>query len=95
MLDPSHAQGGPADQWDALPAAGKAQIICVVGFLEMWSETSTVLEMDGEKHYVRGGKPVRYTLSHERERLHPSQLVTHHERERERLLHPRPSPPAL
>merc|ERR1712072_517951 len=29
----------------------------VIGFLEMWSETSSVLEMDGEKHYVRGGKP--------------------------------------
>ena len=23
----------------------------------MWSETSTVLKMDGEAHYVRGGKP--------------------------------------
>merc|ERR1712194_557684 len=35
----------------------KLQILGVIGFLEMWSETSTVLEMDGEKHYVRGGKP--------------------------------------
>ena len=23
----------------------------------MWSETSTVLKLDGEAHYVRGGKP--------------------------------------
>jgi len=54
------AAGGPADQWDALPAAGKAQILCVIGFLEMWSETSAVLEMDGQKHYVRGGKAGYY-----------------------------------
>jgi hypothetical protein len=51
------AAGGPADQWDALPTAAKLQILGVVGFLEMWSETSTALELDGQKHYVRGGKP--------------------------------------
>merc|ERR1719384_539757 len=56
MLDIS-AAGGPADQWDALPTPAKLQILGVIGFLEMWSETSSVLEMDGEKHYVRGGKP--------------------------------------
>jgi len=51
------AAGGPADQWDALPTAAKLQILVVVGFLEMWSETSTVLKADGQEHYVRGGKP--------------------------------------
>jgi len=51
------AAGGPADQWDALPTAGKVQILCVIGFLEMFSETSAALELDGQKHYVRGGKP--------------------------------------
>jgi len=51
------AAGGPADQWDALPTAAKLQILVVVGFLEMWSETSFVLKADGQEHYVRGGKP--------------------------------------
>merc|ERR1711948_124694 len=51
------AAGGPADQWDALPTAANLQILGVIGFLEMWSETSAVLKMDGQEHYVRGGKP--------------------------------------
>merc|ERR1712216_322426 len=51
------AAGGPADQWDALPSAAKIQILMAVGFLEMVSESSTFLAMDGTKHYVRGGKP--------------------------------------
>jgi hypothetical protein len=51
------AAGGPAAQWDALPTASKLQIIGFIGFLEMYSETSYVLGLAGEKHYVKGGKP--------------------------------------
>ena len=54
------AAGGPADQWDALPSAAKFQILSTIGFLELVSETSIFLEMDGEKHYVRGGRPGYY-----------------------------------
>jgi len=54
------AAGGPADQWDALPSAAKIQILGAVAFLEMWSESSVALEMNGQQHYVRGGKPGYY-----------------------------------
>ena len=51
------AAGSPPDQWDALPTASKLQILCFVGLLETISETSSILEMSDNKHYMRGGKP--------------------------------------
>jgi hypothetical protein len=47
----------PCDQWDMLPEAAKYQIILFVGFLEVFSEHSYILEAQGEKHYMKGGKP--------------------------------------
>jgi len=47
----------PCDQWDALPEAAKYQIILFVGFLEVFSEHSYILEAQGQKHYMKGGKP--------------------------------------
>jgi len=47
----------PEEQWDALPVAAKLQIILFVGFLEVYSEHSFILEKQGEKHYMKGGKP--------------------------------------
>merc|ERR1719197_2352321 len=47
----------PPEQWDALPDVAKYQIILFVGFLEVFSEHSYILEADGEKHYMKGGKP--------------------------------------
>jgi len=45
------------DVWDALDGIQKMQIIMFVGLLEFYSESSWALEADGEKHYMRGGKP--------------------------------------
>jgi len=57
----THAQisaaGSPPAQWDALPEASKYQIILFIGFLEVFSEHSYILEAQGQKHYMRGGKP--------------------------------------
>ena len=47
----------PAELWDQVPEAGKWQIVLFVGFLEVYSEHSFILEKEGQKHYCKGGKP--------------------------------------
>jgi len=44
----------PPELWHNLPEAAKVQIICAIGFLEWWSELRLV---EGEQHYMKGGKP--------------------------------------
>merc|ERR1712100_684772 len=41
----------PEAQWDAIPFGAKWQIISLVAFLELWSESA------GDAHYMKGGKP--------------------------------------
>lgn len=43
--------------WDAIPEAAKFQIVTFVGVMELWRENKVVLESEGQKHYMRGGKP--------------------------------------
>jgi len=50
----------PPEQWDALPLAAKLQIVLFVGFLEVYSEHSFILEKQGQAHYMKGGKPGYY-----------------------------------
>jgi hypothetical protein len=47
----------PPALWDALPEAGKWQIIGFIGFLEFWGELTTL----EHHHYMsKGGKPGKY-----------------------------------
>jgi len=54
------APGGPPGQWDALPTAAKLQILLFIGFLEIWSEKSALLKLEGDDHYMKGGKPGKF-----------------------------------
>ena len=49
----------PEQQWDAIPAAAKWQIILVIGALELWGEATGKMEGQ-EPHYMRGGQPGNY-----------------------------------
>jgi len=51
------AAGGPAAQWDSLSSSAKLQIFLAIVFLEAMGEASAFLKMDGQEHYMRGGKP--------------------------------------
>ena len=70
------AAGSPPDQWDALPTASKLQIILFIGFLEICSESKAILEADGNKHYMSGGKPGKFP-SLKGIMPHPVPLGTH------------------
>jgi len=43
--------------WDAIPEIAKWQIILFVGVMESLRENKAVLAAEGEKHYMKGGKP--------------------------------------
>ena len=45
------------DVWDALPEVAQWQIIVFVGVLDVWRENRVVLANEGQKRYMRGGKP--------------------------------------
>jgi len=68
------AAGGPGDQWDALPTASKLQIIGFVGIMEWCGENTAALEKNGQKHYMRGGKPGYFPPLNDAVPFHPVPL---------------------
>merc|ERR1711998_488045 len=60
---------------DAVPTEGKLQILLTIAALELWGEGSTTLASNGQKHYMKGGKPGIYpTFDLFRENVHPLPL---------------------
>jgi len=49
----------PEQQWDAIPAIARWQIVLFVGALELWGE-ATGRQEGQEAHYMRGGQPGKY-----------------------------------
>jgi len=69
------AAGSPPAQWDAVPTEGKLQILLAIAALELWGEGATTLASNGQKHYMKGGKPGFYpTFDLFRENVHPLPL---------------------
>jgi len=54
------AAGSPFEQWDALPTLAKLQFFGLISVLELFGESSFLIERAGEKHYMMGGKPGFY-----------------------------------
>tara|TARA_B110001452_G_scaffold24328_1_gene19251 strand:- start:1132 stop:1926 length:795 start_codon:yes stop_codon:yes gene_type:complete len=54
------AAGSPPEQFDALPTLAKVQILFAISLFELFGERSDLMEEQGEKHYMQGGKPGFY-----------------------------------
>lgn len=48
----------PEQQWDAIPANAKWQILLVIGGLELWGEAAS--RVSDQAHYMKGGQPGKY-----------------------------------
>mmetsp|Transcript_26548 Transcript_26548/g.40181 ORF Transcript_26548/g.40181 Transcript_26548/m.40181 type:complete len:261 (-) Transcript_26548:175-957(-) len=48
----------PEQQWDAIPANAKWQILLVIAGLEIWGEAASRVTDDA--HYMKGGQPGKY-----------------------------------
>ena len=54
------AAGSPPEQFDALPTLAKVQILFTISLFELFGERSDLMEEQGQKHYMQGGKPGFY-----------------------------------